>query len=88
MTAQTLKVGDALLKADGTQDPIVDIQRTQYFGKVYNLRPDSSARISNVLVAKGYLVGSSLFQNDEVGYFNRTSTYPPKSFLEHLPVAF
>lgn len=71
VTAQTLKVGDELVKADGTFDPIVKVDRTTYFGKVYNLRPDTDDLVSNILVAQGYLVGSSLFQNDEVGYINR-----------------
>lgn len=69
--AQALKVGDELVKKDGTFDPITKVERTTHFGKVYNLRPVSSDRVANILVAEGYLVGSSLFQNDEVGYMNR-----------------
>ncbi|WP_375765583.1 Hint domain-containing protein [Archangium gephyra] len=69
--AQTLKVGDDLVKADGTPDSIVDIQKTSHFGKVYNLRPVTQDLVSNVLVAQGYLVGSSNFQNDDVAYINR-----------------
>jgi hypothetical protein len=71
VAAQSLKVNDELVKADGTRDPIVQINRTTYHGKVYNLRPANNQLVSNVLVAEGYLVGSSLFQNDEVGYINR-----------------
>jgi hypothetical protein len=73
--AQTLKVGDALVKADGTLDPIVDIQRTTYFGKVYNIAPVTTDPVSNILVAQGYLVGSVRFQNDEVRYINRIILY-------------
>jgi hypothetical protein len=73
--AQTLKVGDELVKADGTLDPIVDIQRTPYFGKVYNIAPVSTDLVSNILVAQGYLVGSVRFQNDEVRYINRIILY-------------
>ncbi|WP_224364841.1 Hint domain-containing protein [Hyalangium versicolor] len=73
--AQTLKVGDELVKADGTLDPIVDIQRTTYFGKVYNIAPVSTDLVSNILVAQGYLVGSVRFQNDEVRYINRVILY-------------
>ncbi len=69
--AQALKVGDELIKRDGTFDPIAKVHRTTHFGKVYNLRPDTSDRVANILVAEDYLVGSSLFQNDEVGYMNR-----------------
>jgi hypothetical protein len=73
--AQTLKVGQDLLKADGTPDRITDIQKTQYFGKVYNISPVSTDLVSNVVVAQGFLVGSSRFQNDEVGYMNRMLLY-------------
>jgi len=69
--AQTLKAGDELLKADGSRDEIVEVNRTHYFGKVYNLRPTGTNRVSHILVAEDYLVGSSLFQNDEVDYINR-----------------
>jgi hypothetical protein len=27
--------------------------------------------VANILIAQGYLVGSSRFQNDDVGYMNR-----------------
>jgi hypothetical protein len=79
--AQTLKVGDALVKADGTPDRIVDIQKTTHFGKVYNISPATTDLVSNVLVAQGYLVGSVRYQNDEVGYINRVILYrgmPPE----------
>jgi hypothetical protein len=72
VAAQTLKVGDELVKADGTRDAIVEVNRTFHYGKVYNLRPAATELVSHVLVAEGYLMGSSLFQNDEVGYMNRT----------------
>ena len=63
------------MKADGTLDPIVDIQKATFFGKVYNLAPVTTDRVSNILVAQGYLVGSVRFQNDEVGYLNRIILY-------------
>jgi hypothetical protein len=69
--AQTLKVGDELVRKNGDRDPIVGVTRAEHFGKVYNLRPNTDDRVSNLLVAEDYLVGSSLFQNDEVGYVNR-----------------
>lgn len=78
VAAQTLKVGDELLKADGTPESIASVTHTKYFGKVYNLRPASTDRVSNLLVAEGYVMGSSLFQNDEVGYMNRV-------ILNHVP---
>jgi hypothetical protein len=73
--AQTLKVGHELVKADGSRDTIVSIEKTEHFGKVYNVRPVSEGLVSNVLVAQGYLVGSSRFQNDDVGYMNRVILY-------------
>lgn len=80
--AQTVKAGSALLRADGTSDEVVETLRQSYYGKVYNLRPDTLDRVGNVLVAQGYLVGSSLFQNDEVGYINRQLLF--KSLPEEL----
>jgi hypothetical protein len=73
--AETLKVGHELVKADGSRDTIVSIEKTEHFGKVYNVRPVSEALVSNVLVAQGFLVGSSRFQNDDVGYMNRVILY-------------
>lgn len=73
--AQTLKVGDSLVKADGSLDPIVSIEKTTHFGKVYNLAPVTTDLVSNVLVAQGFLVGSVRFQNDEVDYINRVILY-------------
>jgi hypothetical protein len=73
--AVELKVGDDLVKKDGSLDSIIAIQKTQYFGKVYNIRPVTSDLVTNVLVAEGFLVGSSVFQNDEVGYMNRQLLY-------------
>jgi hypothetical protein len=73
--ARTLKVGHELVKADGSRDTIVSIEKTEHFGKVYNVRPVTENLVSNVLVAQGFLVGSSRFQNDDVGYINRVIIY-------------
>jgi hypothetical protein len=69
--AQKLAKGDALLKADGTSDPITRIEKTTRFGKVYNITPVSPEPVANILIAQGYLVGSARFQNDDVAYINR-----------------
>jgi hypothetical protein len=69
--AQKLRVGDELLKADGTPDAVARIEKTTYFGKVYNIKPMSRELVANILVAQGYLVGSARFQNDYVDYMNR-----------------
>ncbi|SEU37128.1 Hint domain-containing protein [Stigmatella erecta] len=80
--AKTLKTGDELVRADGSRDPIVSIERVKHFGKVYNIRPVTEDLVSNVLVAQGFLVGSSRFQNDDVGYINRVILY---SDVPHIP---
>lgn len=71
LKAEKLREGDELLKVDGTPDPIVTIEKSTYFGKVYNIKPVSRAPVANILIAQGYLVGSARFQNDDVGYMNR-----------------
>jgi hypothetical protein len=69
--AESLAVGDELLKADGTPDRIASIEKSKHFGKVYNIKPASLEPVANVLIAQGYLVGSARFQNDDVAYINR-----------------
>jgi len=69
--AEALRKGQALLKADGTPDPIVQIEETHFLGKVYNLTPLSTDRVANVVIAQGFLVGSGRFQNEELKYINR-----------------
>ncbi|HSS03477.1 MAG TPA: Hint domain-containing protein [Kofleriaceae bacterium] len=69
--AQSLKVGDKLIKPDGSRDPIASVAKTTHFGKVYNLKPKSTNHVANILVAQGYLVGSSRYQNEDVEYMNR-----------------
>jgi hypothetical protein len=69
--AEKLREGDDLVKADGTPDPIVHIEKTSYFGKVYNIKPTATEHVSNILIAQGLLVGSARFQNDDIAYMNR-----------------
>jgi hypothetical protein len=69
--AEKLSVGDELLKANGSPDPIVSVEKSTHFGKVYNIKPDSRDPVANILIAQGFLVGSARFQNDDVGYMNR-----------------
>lgn len=79
--AQTLKVGDQMIRQDGAFDAIVSVVQTQHVGKVYNLQPDTAERTSHIMVAQGYLVGSSRFQNDEVEYTNRIILHSVPSAL-------
>jgi len=44
---------------------------TDYFGKVYNIKPASTNRVANILIAQGFLVGSSRFQNEDADFINR-----------------
>jgi hypothetical protein len=70
--AEKLRAGhDALVKADGSLDPILDITQTEHIGQVYNLSPTSTNHVNNILIAQGFLVGSSRFQNDDLKYMNR-----------------
>jgi len=71
LEARSLKAGQSLIKADGTLDPIVSIEKTSHFGKVYNLKPTATNRVANILVAQGFLVGSSRYQNEDVDFMNR-----------------
>jgi hypothetical protein len=70
--AEKLRAGhDSLVKADGSLDPIVDVTQTEHIGQVYNLSPTSTNHLNNILIAQGFLVGSSRFQNDDLKYMNR-----------------
>jgi hypothetical protein len=69
--ARTFAVGEHLVQQDGTFDKIVSIEKKEWFGKVYNLRPVSKDLTSNILVAEGYLNGSGRFQSEYVEELNR-----------------
>lgn len=62
--AGTFGVGDALIRADSSPDEIVNITPWKYYGKVYNIAPDSVTKLGNVVIAEGFLSGSELFQNE------------------------
>jgi len=69
--ARSIKVGNQLIKPDGTRDEVVSVTQADYFGKVYNIKPASTNRVANILIAQGFLVGSSRYQNDDVDFINR-----------------
>ena len=69
--ARSIKAGNHLIKPDGTRDEVVSVTQTTHAGKVYNLKPASTNRVANILIAQGFLVGSSRFQNDDVDLMNR-----------------
>jgi hypothetical protein len=60
--AQSLEVGDSLVRKDGSSDRIIKIEKAQYVGKVYNLDPTTLDYASNIVVAQGFLSGSRRYQ--------------------------
>jgi hypothetical protein len=69
--AERLREGDHLVGADGMPDPITRVEKTTSFGKVYNIIPRATERVSNLLIAQGFLVGSARFESDDLRYMNR-----------------
>lgn len=68
--AEDLKLGDELVRATGAADPIVAINVSKMFGKVYNVRPATVDYTSNIVVAAGYLNGSVRYQNEFLDMIN------------------
>lgn len=68
--AEDLKAGDELVRANGAADPIVSINISKMFGKVYNVRPVTVDYTSNIVVAAGYLNGSVRYQNEFLDMIN------------------
>lgn len=69
--AGSFKVGESLVRLGGELDPIVSIESTQYYGKVYNLFVKSSELEHNVVVTNGYLNGTAFFQNEGAKHLNQ-----------------
>jgi hypothetical protein len=69
--AQSLVVGESLVRDDGSLDPVLKIETTTELTKVYNLRPTTTDLTSNILVAQGYLSGSARYQSEYLKYLNR-----------------
>lgn len=75
--AETLNVGDALLRADGDTDGVISVSQKPYSGDVWNVRPNSEKKIENVMVVRDVLTGSSRFTErwaDEETRLVRTRT--------------
>lgn len=68
--AKSLEVGDSLVRADGSEDPIADVQVDRFFGKVYHVKPTTLDYSSNIIVAQGYLNGSARYQNEFLDMVN------------------
>lgn len=79
--ADTFTVGDALVRVDGALDRIQAIDQEKYLGRVYNVAPRTPSLLGNIVIANGFLNGSSWYQNDGADHLNR------KLFRRRLPRA-
>ena len=75
-TADNMSVGDELIAEDGSFDSITSIESIEFYGKVYNVRPDSFGEEGvslngQIVVAQGYLSGSMYYQNTGANHVNR-----------------
>ncbi len=69
--ADQLQNGMSLLNEAGEPEVLVNVSRSNYFGKVYNLRMRSPNLQENIVVAQGLLTGTSFYQNEGQEYLNR-----------------
>jgi len=70
--ASEFSVGDDLIRENGSFDPIVSIDKEMFYGKTYNLKPDTFDPMTNIVVAQGFLSGSGRYQDKTVIEGNRT----------------
>lgn len=69
--AQDFKVNDNFVRLGGRLDKIVAIEKSDYYGKVYNVFVNSNELKKNVVVINGYLSGTAFYQNEGAKYMNR-----------------
>lgn len=69
--ADTFVIGDSLVELGGRTDLIVQIDRRQHFGRVYNVFVESDEPLRNIIVTNGYLNGTGFFQNTDSQTLNR-----------------
>lgn len=69
--ADQFKRGDELINDLGERDPIRSIEKSEFFGKVYNVDVRAEAKLNQVVLAQGYLNGSVYWQNEGVSELNR-----------------
>lgn len=69
--AVIFKVGDSLVREDGSLSKITSIEEKKGMTKVYNLAPKSTLAEDNIVVAQGFLNGSARFQNKNIRDFQR-----------------
>lgn len=63
--AKNVHIGESFVNMFGESVEIVDIEDEKYFGRVYNVAPNSGNPIENIVVAEGLLVGSAAYQYEE-----------------------
>lgn len=61
--ARDVGVGTVLLSASGEHVAVVERQADRYTGMVWNIRPASTTKLDNILIAEGLLTGSHRFQS-------------------------
>jgi hypothetical protein len=69
--AKTIESGESLIQVDGSPDEVVQVDVERYFGKVYHVKPQTLDYASNIIVAQGYLNGSSRYQNEFLEMVNK-----------------
>ncbi|WP_018692014.1 Hint domain-containing protein [Algicola sagamiensis] len=75
--AEDIHVGDKLIAENGSFDTIVSIEPIKYYGKVYNVKPNSNnengvtSLNGQIVIAQGYLSGSFYYQNTGAHHVNR-----------------
>lgn len=69
--AQEFKVNDNFVRLGGRLDKIVSIEKSEYYGKVYNVFVNSNELKKNVVVINDYLSGTAFYQNEGAKYMNR-----------------
>jgi hypothetical protein len=70
-SAKQFQAGDSLVREDGSPDVIRSIEEQKQFVKAYNLQPVTTDKVSNILVAQGFLNGSLRYQHQWVEDANR-----------------
>lgn len=69
--ARDFMPGQKLVKQDGTLDEIKAIDRLDWFGRTFNVSPDTTDLVSNIVVAQSYLQGSGRYQFEFLQELNR-----------------
>ncbi len=70
-SANSLNIGDNLVTEYGKLDKIISITPGQYYGKVYNLEVNNPNPAEKIIVAQGYLNGTTYYQNEGLKNLNR-----------------